>query len=212
MPKFFRPSIEQLEERILLANNTLPPDIVVGRTLSAYDVPDVQNNQLTITYTVDNEQADDETGVLLTDTLQPGVTFQSASQLPDQASRVASAPGALAFSLGTIHGFDRASVTLTVGFTGPIPTQLDTGAAAYATLDAAAVTNTTPAATLHTTAIAANLLASTPDASTTDPFIQEQAANGQQRHPERRGHHQPDKPSASRHDEDYLPTALHRVL
>src|SRR5579862_4577754 len=104
-PKFFRPSIEQLEERILLANTGLPPNIVVGRTLSAYDVPDVQNQQLTITYTVYNEQANDETGVLLTDTLQPGVNFQTASQLPDQNGQQ------LAFSLGTIQGFDRASVT-----------------------------------------------------------------------------------------------------
>ncbi len=54
-----------------------PPAIVVGRTLSSYFVGGVQNNQETITYTVYNEQADPETGVLLTTTLEPGVTFVS---------------------------------------------------------------------------------------------------------------------------------------
>src|SRR5262249_13964024 len=95
-------SLEPLEERVLL-DGGLAPALIVGRTLSAYTMPDVQNNQLTITYTVYNEQADPETGVLLTDTLQPGVTFVSASQLPDQSGQQ------LAWSLGTIQGFDRAS-------------------------------------------------------------------------------------------------------
>ena len=36
------------------------------------------------------------------------MTFQSASQLPDQSGQN------LAWSLGTIQGYDRASVTLTV--------------------------------------------------------------------------------------------------
>ena len=110
-----------------------PPSIVVGRTLSSYFVGDIQNNQETITYTVYNEQADPETGVLLTTTLEPGVTFASASQQPDQSGQN------LAWSLGTIQGYDRASVTLTVALASPSPTQLDSGAQAFATLDAGAV-------------------------------------------------------------------------
>ena len=42
-----------------------PPAIVVGRTLSAYSVADIQNNQETITYTVYNQQADTESDVVL---------------------------------------------------------------------------------------------------------------------------------------------------
>jgi uncharacterized repeat protein (TIGR01451 family) len=161
--------VEPLEERILM-DAGLPPALVVGRTLSAYTVPDVQNNQLNITYTVYNEQADPIAGVLLTDTLQPGVTFQSATQLPDRNGQE------LAWSLGTISGFDRTSVTLTVSLANPVPLQLDSGARAFATLNAGAVTDDTPAAALVNRTIPADQLSSTPDANTTDPFVQEQAA------------------------------------
>jgi uncharacterized repeat protein (TIGR01451 family) len=158
-----------LEERILL-DSGLPAALVVGRTLSAYTTADIQNNQEKLTFTVYNEQADPVSGVLLTDTLQPGVTFQSASQLPDQSGQQ------LAWSLGTIQGFDRASVTLTVSLATPVSLQLDSGAHAFGTLDAGAVTADTPAATLTTRTIPVDQLASTPDANTTDPFVQEQAA------------------------------------
>jgi len=173
----FRFGWQPLEERLMLdigGANSLPPTIVVGRSLSAYDVPDVTNNTETITLTVYNQAADPITGVLLTDTLAAGVTFNSASntasQLPDQSGQN------LAWSLGTIQPFDRASVTLTVSLASTMPLMLDTGAAAYGTLDAGMVTWTTAPATLRSTAIAANLLASTPDANTTDPYVQEKAA------------------------------------
>ena len=66
---------------------------------------------------------------------------------------------------------------VTIGLPTPIPTQLDTGAKAFATLDAGVVTAATPAATLQTGNISdPSLLASTPDANTTDPYIQEEAA------------------------------------
>ncbi|HVX12981.1 MAG TPA: DUF4214 domain-containing protein [Pirellulales bacterium] len=164
--------MQPLESRLMLDAGAanLPPTIVVGRTLSAYDVPDVQNHQETITLTVYNQAADPISGVLLTDTLMSGVTFAGASQLPDQDGQH------LAWSLGTIQPYDNASVTLTVSLADPIPTQLDTGASVYGTLDAGMVTWTTAPATLRTTAIAADLLASTPDANTTDPYIQEEAA------------------------------------
>ena len=163
------PGFEPLEERVMLDASS--PSIVVGRTLSSYFVGGVQNNQETITYTVYNEQGDPETGVLLTTTLEPGVTFQNASQPPDQSGQN------LAWSLGTIQGYDRASVTLTVSLASPIPMQLDSGAQAFATLDAGAVSAATPAATLQAGNVSdPSLLASTPDANTTDPFIQEEAA------------------------------------
>jgi uncharacterized membrane protein/transglutaminase-like putative cysteine protease/sugar lactone lactonase YvrE len=166
----FRPRVEPLEERVLL-DASLPPSLVVGRTLSSYFVGGVQNNQETITYTVYNEQADPLTGVLLTDTLQPGVTFQGASQLPDRSGQN------LAWSLGTIGGFDRASVTLTVNLASPTPLQLDAGARAFAMLDGASVSSSTPAAALRPGNVSdPGLLASTPDANTTDPFVQEVAA------------------------------------
>jgi uncharacterized membrane protein len=165
----YRPVLEALEDRVLL-DAGLPQAIVVGRTLSSYFVGGVQNNQETITFTVYNEQANPVTGVLLTDTLQPGVTFQNASRLPDQSGQN------VAWSLGTINGFDRASITLTVSVPSPIPLPLDSGAQAFATLDAGMVSNSTPAATLRPGNVDPSLLASTPDANTTDPFIQEEAA------------------------------------
>ena len=166
--KPLRPRFELLEDRTLLDSS--PAAIVVGRTLSSHTVGGVQNNQETITYTVYNEQADTETGVLLTTTLQAGVTYASASVAPDQSGQN------LAWSLGTIAGYDRASVSLTVNLTTPTPTVLDSGATAYAILDAAAVSNATPAATLSTLTVPAGTLDSTPDANTTDPYIQEEAA------------------------------------
>jgi uncharacterized membrane protein len=177
----YRPRVEPLEERILL-DAGLPPALVVGRTLSSYFVGGIQNHQETITYAVYNEQADTLTGVLLTDTLEPGVTVASASQLPDQSGQK------LAWSLGSIRGFDRASVTLTVNLPSTIPLQLDAGAAAFATLNAGLVTNSTPAAVLRPGNVSdPSLLAATPDTDATDlsdapnlpisdPFIQEEAA------------------------------------
>ena len=171
------------QETILPAPIAVTPQtsIVVGRVLSSYDVPDVRNNQnqLTITYTVYNQATDPEIGVLLTTTLEPGVTFLSSSitpdgttitQLPDQSGQN------LAWSLGTIQGGDRISVTVLVSVSNPIPLQLDRGAQAFATFDAGAVSASTPAATLSPSAIDPNLLGATPDADTNDPFIQEEAA------------------------------------
>jgi len=96
-----RMEIEPLEERLMLsATPGVPsPDIVVGRSLSAYTVGATQNNQVTITYTVYNEKADPETGVLLTTTLAPGVAFASASRRPTRAARTS--PGAWGRSSGS---------------------------------------------------------------------------------------------------------------
>jgi uncharacterized membrane protein/transglutaminase-like putative cysteine protease len=169
--KTIRPrlGVELLEERLAPAAG-LSPDIVVGRTLSAYTTSAVQNHTLEVTYTIYNEQADDVTGVLLATTIQPGVSFASASALPDRNGQD------LAWSLGTLHGFDRLSVTLTVTLPASIPLQIDGGAHAFGTLNAGMVSAGTPAATLVNRTIPADRLASTPDANTTDPFVQEEAA------------------------------------
>ncbi|MEO6809308.1 MAG: transglutaminase domain-containing protein, partial [Isosphaeraceae bacterium] len=180
--RLYRLTFEPLEDRTMMdsgVGSSGPASIVVGRTLStpsltpspSYFVGEVQNNQVTVTYTVYNEQADPETGVLLTTTLEPGVTVANVSPQPDVSGQN------LAWSLGTIQGYDRASVTLTVNLAGSSTTQLDAGAHVFATLDAGAVSNTTPAATLRTGNVSdPSLLASTPDANTTDPFVQEEAA------------------------------------
>ncbi len=166
-----RPCLEQLEERLVM-DAGLPSAIVVGRALSAYTLPDVQNGSLQIVYTVYNEQANEVTGVLLTDTLASGVTLNTASPSPDYNGQE------LAWSLGTIPGFGRSSVTITVTLGAGLsnPPQLDVGAHAFATLNAGVETDVAPAATLRPAAVDADLLASTPDANTTDPFVQEQAA------------------------------------
>jgi large repetitive protein len=161
--------VEALEPRLMLAG--APPDIVVGRTLSSYFVGGVQDSQETLSFTIYNEQADPITGVLLTDTLKPGVTLVNASIVPDQSGQN------LAWSLGTLDGFARASVTVTVQLANAGVLTLDEGAQAFGTLDAGAVSNSTVAASLR----AGNppdptLSASTPDANTSDPFIQEEAA------------------------------------
>ena len=160
------------QETILFAqiSDTPSTDIVVGRTLSAYFTGDVQNNQETITFTVYNQQADSITGVLLTDTLEPGVTLVSASQQPDQSGQN------LAWSLGTIEGDYWTSVSITVSLANSSILQLDTGAQAFATLNAGPISNSTPAAILTQGSVDPNLLASTPDANTTDPYIQQEAA------------------------------------
>ncbi len=132
--RLHRISFDLLEDRLML-DSGLPSALVVGRTLAvpqptssatpalpSYFVGEVQNNQVAITYTVYNEQADPETGVLLTTTLAPGVTIASDSQSPVQSGQK------LAWNLGTIDGFERSSVTLTVNIPTPSTTQLDVGA------------------------------------------------------------------------------------
>lgn len=152
------------------SSTVLPTSIVVGRVPSTYMGDRMQGDRLTITYTVYNEQAGDETGVLLTTTLAPGVAFVGASQQPDRSGQD------LAWSLGTIGGYGRASVTLTVSIAGPTALQLDTGARAYATLDAGAVSDSAPPLALRAGAVDASLLASTIDADATDPYIEKKAA------------------------------------
>jgi hypothetical protein len=129
-----------LEPRLMMAVDT--PDIVVGRTLSAYSIADVQNNELKITYTVYNQEAEDVTGVLLTTTLQPGVTLADATQLPDQNGQE------LAWSLGTIPAYGRASVEVTVELANNTILTIDDGAEAFSTLNARASTDAAPPAVL----------------------------------------------------------------
>ena len=153
-----RPLFEWLEERMMLdagGATLLPAAIVLGRTLAtpstaatsspspSYFVGEVENNQVTVTYTVYNEQANPETGVLLTTTLEPGVTIvgsavtldgTTTAQPPNQSGQN------LAWSLAPIQGDDRESVALTVNLpvlstSATTPFAIDTGAHAYAMLE-----------------------------------------------------------------------------
>ncbi|MDZ4848107.1 MAG: transglutaminase family protein [Pirellulaceae bacterium] len=167
--RYLQPGLEGLEPRQMLASD-LPDVITVGRVLSTWTTADIQNHELKITYSVYNQQASEVSGVLLTTTLEPGVTFKTATQLPDQNGQE------LAWSLGTLPAFGRASIEVSVSLVDATPLQIDTGAHAFGTVDAAAVTDAAPFATLRTDVIDPLLLASTPDANTTDPFIQAKAA------------------------------------
>ena len=65
-----------------------------------------------------------------------------------------------------IQSYDRASVTLTLNLPSPTPMRNSTpGAQAFATLDAGAVSDVTPAATLRLATVDPTLLASTTDAN-----------------------------------------------
>ena len=147
-----------------------PPVIGVGRTLSAYSVDGIENNQLTITYTVFNRQAEQVDGTLLVSTLEPGVTFQTASPLPDRLGQE------MAWGLGSLAPFGSISIQLTVELDDPIPLQLDNGARAYGNLNARAVSASTSPAMLRQDAISGDYLKSTPDANTTDPYVLAKAA------------------------------------
>lgn len=167
--KPLRPRIELLEGRLMLAGD-LPQPIVVGRTASAWSIADLQDRRVTLTYTVFNNSPDPLTGVVLTDTLPAGVTFDSATGSPALDGQD------LRWDLGTIPGSERASVTLTALLTDPAAVRPDSGATAAATINGRAVTDSAPAVTLRADPIPAPLLASTVDANAADPFIQEKAA------------------------------------
>ena len=70
--------------------------ISVSASLSALTTASVTNNTLTITYSVFNLRGDPINGVLLTTTLQSGVTFQSAVPMPDRSGQQ------IVFSLGSL--------------------------------------------------------------------------------------------------------------
>ena len=153
-----------------MLSGDVPAAIVVGRELSAWSTADVQDRRLSLTYTVYNQTADPLSGVLLTTSLQPGVTLAGASQQPDRDG------ARLAWSLDTIGAFSRASVTIDVTTADNTVLQIDAGARAFAAWNAGLVTDGAPAAVLRADAIPAPLLAPTPDADAADPFIQEKAA------------------------------------
>jgi uncharacterized membrane protein len=150
--------------------NGLASVLAVGRTLSSFSVAEIPENRLTITYTVFNQQASTVTGVLLVTRLRPGVTFEAATPSPDRNGRE------LAWSLGTLSGFAAATVQLTVTLDTPIPLQLDNGARAFGILNARMERASASPAILRADALPQNLLRSTLDANTTDPFILAQAA------------------------------------
>ncbi len=151
-------------------STVLAPDIAVSRIVTPSTTGAVLNNRITVTYVVANRQATPITGVLLATTLRPGISVTSASPLPDRKA------GELAWSLGTLAPFAATTVQLTVTVPNPIPTQIDDGARAFATLNARAISASTSAATLRSGAVDEALLRSTLDAETTDPFVLAKAA------------------------------------
>ena len=183
--KLHRPIFECLEDRTMLSDVTsqLPAAIVLGRTLATPSTAGTATPSPSYFMGEVAEQpghnhihglqpagrpGDRGAGHRH---LAPGVTMASASQQPDQSGQN------LAWSLGTIQGDDRASVSVIVNLPNQTSLQLDTGANAFAMLDGDAVSATTPAATLQPGNVSEpSLLASTVDADTNDPYIQEQAA------------------------------------
>ncbi len=153
-----------------MLSNGQPDVISVGRILSEWSAADVTNNELKITYTVFNQQEVEVEGVLLTTSLQPGVTLQSATISPDQDGQ------RLAWSLGTLAPFAQSSVELTVSFDAGIPLQIDGGAEAFGALDVLHVSDSANPAMLRSATIDPMLLAATPDANWQDPYIAAKAA------------------------------------
>ena len=185
-PRIRRLAFERLEDRTMLdgAAGSSPPSIVVGRTLSSYFVgrrpeqpgDDHLHGLQRAGRPRDRGVADDHAGAgrdvrqLVRDARRHHNT-----QLPDQNGQN------LAWSLGTIQGYDRASVAVTVALANPIPMQLDSGARRSPRSTPAPSRPPRPPRRLQpgnapTDASGNSLLDSTPDANTTDPFIQEEAA------------------------------------
>lgn len=150
--------------------DAFPPVIGIGRTLSTYTIDKIDSNELTISYTVFNHQMEKVDGILLVTTLEPGVAFKTSSPLPDRKGQE------LVWSLGSLSSFGSINVTLIVNVDNPIPLQLDNGARAFGNLSSRAVDVSASPITLREGSIDEELLKSTPDANTTDPFVLAKAA------------------------------------
>jgi transglutaminase-like putative cysteine protease len=144
--------------------------ISVGHSQSALTVGAVTNDTLTITYSVFNLRGDPVNGVLLTTTLQSGVTFQSAVPMPDRSGQQ------LIFSLGSLPPLGSATAQLTVTLANSSTTQIDGGATAFAYWNGRPVQSTALAAVLRTTPVNTNLLVSTINANLNDTYITGEAA------------------------------------
>ncbi len=144
--------------------------ISVSPALSTPTVSGVVNNTLTIGYTAYKLRPDPVNGVLLTTTLQSGVSFESATPMPDRNGQQ------LAFSLGSMPPLRSVTATLTVTLANSSVTQIDNGATAFAYWNGISVNSTGIAAALRTAPVNTNLLQSTVDANTSDSYIQAQAA------------------------------------
>lgn len=143
----------------------------VGRTLSAYTTDDLAGDSLTIHYTVYNLTADFVTEVALETTLEPGVTFASASIAPNVAGAT------LAWELGRLGPLETASVDVSVTLDAATPLTLDAGAAADGLVNfSTVVADAALPATLRTDPIDRALLAATPDANADDLFVRAKAA------------------------------------
>ncbi|QEF97962.1 Ubp3 associated protein Bre5 [Stieleria maiorica] len=144
--------------------------ITVGRTASSQTMDDINDDRLSITYTAYNATACVVDDVLLTTTLQTGVALDTAEVAPERNGET------LAWALGSLAPYGRASVTIEVALSNPVPSQIDGGAAASGSIDGWIVRDSAPPLLLATGPFDPAVLASTPDANTDDPVIQEKAA------------------------------------
>lgn len=158
---------ESLEARNLLAVDDV---ISVGRFQSVYSKLDVQNHEMSVTYTVFNQQETEVSGVSLKTTLAPGVAFKSATSAPQQTGQL------LNWTLPNLKPYGSATIELIVTLPTIIPTQIENGAQAFGTVTTGAVSDAAPAATLRSTAIDPTLLESSTEADTLDPYVRAKAA------------------------------------
>lgn len=163
-----RPRAEMLENRLMLDGELA--GLVVGRVQSSYTAGSVVGNSIAITYTVYNTGMEAVEDVWLGTTLEPGIDLRNATVPADQNGRE------VGWSLGRIGPQGRSSVTVTLGLPQTVPAQLDSGARAFGIADAWPVSDATAPARLRAGTVAPELLSSTIDADTSDPFVQRQAA------------------------------------
>jgi len=144
--------------------------ISVGRTLSSWTSTGVQDGQLKIQYTVYNQQPEAVSGIRLSTTLQPGVSYVSATLATAQTGQ------AMSWSLGTVAPFGSATVEVTVALAGAGVVQVDAGSHVVGVYQGASVADDALPVSLRAGAVDPSLLAATPDANSNDPYIQAKAA------------------------------------
>jgi len=154
----------------------LAPLIAVGKRVDPLTFAQVQDGQVTITYTVFNLQTTPAQNILLDTQLASGMTFVAGSPQPDQGGQL------LQWSLGDLAALGSVTVQVTIqlpaNFQPPLNTlvALDGGAHVFASIDGVAGRAQAGVASLRTDTVPADSLVSTPDADLSDPFIQAQAA------------------------------------
>lgn len=148
----------------------LAESITVARQISPARPEDVQDGQVTITYTVFNRTAEILDGILLATTLAPDIAIPSASPEPDRLDQE------LAWSLGSLEPYASTEVTLALDISSATAIDLDSGAAVYALRGPRPVSASTVPARLVPVGTDASLLECPVDANCTDPYVVAKAA------------------------------------